>query len=174
MISKKSFLYLAFVFYATAMSYLFGLIVGVYISLLTCSFFMLLTPLVAYVAMFSALFSRGNSLRILQRWMLGVWILLLILNIITLVFFPIVYTKTALTMFLYHMFLVPMAGGVPIAVTGFAALYSWLVAEYTESWLRLLLCVLGALASSFAFHFFMKGFYFAQFIASLNSTTINY
>jgi hypothetical protein len=72
------------------------------------------------------------------------------------------------------MFLVPMAGGVPIAVTGFAALYSWLVAEYTESWLRLLLCVLGALASSFAFHFFMKGFYFAQFIASLNSTTINY
>lgn len=174
MISKKYFLYLALLFYATAMSYLFGLIVGVYISLLTCSFFMLLTPLIAYVAMFSALFSRGSALRILQRWMLCVWAVLLVLNIITLNFFPVVYTKTAITMFLYHMFLVPMAGAVPIAVTGFSAFYSWLVAEYTTSWVRLLLCIVGALISSFAFHFFMKGFYFAQFIASLNATTINY
>lgn len=172
--SKKAFSLSLILIYCAGLCYQFGLILGLYISLLAGSFFLLLTPLGAYISMIVALFSRGSALLVLQQWMLGLWVMLLALNIATLIFFPVIYTKTAITTFVYHMFLVPMAGVVPIAVTGFSAVYYWLVAQYTTSWKRVLLCVLGATGSSIAFHFFMKGFYFAQFIASLNYTTINY
>ncbi len=67
-----------------------------------------------------------------------------------------------------------MAGGVPVMVTGVSVVYYWLAARYTSSWTRFVVCLLGAVGCSVAFHMFMKGFYFAQFVASLNTSALNY
>lgn len=172
--SRKAFLWFLFLLYLVGLSQNFGILIGLYVSLLISSFFVLLTPFIAYIGTFVALFSRGDALCVLQRAMLGLWVFLLIVNMVTLIFFPVIYTKTSLTMFVHHMFLVPMAGMVPVIVTGLSAIYYWLIAQYVTSRMRIVWCMVGALGSSVAFHFFMKGFYFAQFIASLNSTAINY
>ena len=173
--SKKAFFWLIFLLYLFVLSQTWGIRVGLYVSLLFCSFFLLFTPIVSYLSAFVALFSRGNVLVLLQRGARCSWIGLLLLNFLTLAFLPVIYAKTSITMFVHHMFLVPVAGSIPVVVTGCSALLSFLVAEYSLSrWVRICLCVAGALGCSLAFYFFMKGFYFAQFIASLNSTAINY
>ena len=152
----------------------YGLVVGLYISLLVASFFILLLPTVACLATFLSLWYRGERLKKIQSWMVASWIFLLFLNAVTLIFFPVIYTKTTITMFLYHMFLVPVAGVVPLAVTGISVVYYWLVARHTESWITVFLAFVGIITFSTAFYFFIKGSYFAQFIVSLNSNALNY
>lgn len=152
----------------------FGLLVGLYVSLLVASFFILLLPTVACLATFLSLWYRGERFKRIQSWMFVSWICLLFLNAITLVFFPVIYTKTTITMFLYHMFLVPVAGVVPLAVTGISVVYYWLVARHTESWITVLMALIGVVVFSTAFYFFIRGSYFAQFIASLSLNDLNY
>ena len=132
-------------------------------------------PTLAVIFAFLSLWYRKDQLKKIVTRFSVIWAFLLILNVLTLVFFPVMYTKTSVTMFVYHMLLVPAAGAVPVIVTGLSGIYYWLVAHYSDRlWLTVALAVLGLIACVIAFYFFMRGPYFAQFIISLNSNKLNY
>lgn len=140
-----------------------------------CELFLLMLPLLAGIFTILSLWYRKDQLKKRVAQFSALWAFLLILNVFTLTFIPVIYTKTNITMFVYHMLLVPSAGAIPVIVTGFSGIYYWLVAHYSNrQWLTVLLAFVGFFWCVVAFYFFMRGPYFAQFIISLNSNKLNY
>jgi len=172
----KQLLFYLFIFsYLVLLAETFGILVGLYVSLLIASFFLLMLPTLAGVFTFLSFLRRKDTLKKTIRTLSVLWVFLLVLNMVTLAFFPIMYTRTNVTMFVYHMLLVPAAGAVPVIVTGVSGVYYWLVARHTERvWLTIALSVLGFFICLAVFYFFMRSPYFAQFIISLNSNALNY
>ncbi len=172
---KRIPFYLLVLAYLAFLAEFFGVLVGLYVSLLVISFFVLMLPTLACFFSFMTMWHRSGQLKQLIGVLSGLWIFLLLLNLFTMYFCPIFYTKTTLTMLLYHMLLVPTSGAIPIVVTGLSGAYYVLIARHVgRFWVAFALALFGLVMSCVAFYFFVRGPYFAQFIISLNSNALNY
>lgn len=161
--------------YLAGLAQRFGIVIGLYVSLLVVSFLVLFTPLISWVSVFSALACSNTMCERMQISWVTVWAALSGLNVLTLMYFPIIYTKTVLTSFLYHMFLVPSAGSIPVIITGVASVYHWAIARFGGRMRgQIAWHLIGACAATIAFYFFMQSRYFELFVISLNSSHINY
>jgi hypothetical protein len=172
--SIKSWIYsLLFILYLVGIAQKFGLVLGLYVSVLVASFFVLASPLVSYALMLVSFFSSRHFLRYANINACA-WIVLLIINVFTVQFFPYLYLRTQPTTFLYHVLIVPISGVFPVTFTGLASFYHWFIGRYAGSHSIAVYNVIGAFGLTLAFYFFFNSSYYEQFVISLNASSINY
>ena len=174
MLNKRLFFIPLFLAYIIFFFFFFWIGVGLYVSLLTLSFFVLFTPITSFFALINTLICDQATLRRRMLYTIILWGLLLFLNYVTFIFLPVLYTKTPLTMLLYHLMLVPRSGILWIGLTACSLGYDYAITYVPSSWQRLILCLIGSALWSMAFYFFLRSVHFAQFIASLNLNALNY
>ncbi|MBM3894194.1 hypothetical protein FJ366_01200 [Candidatus Dependentiae bacterium] len=151
-----------------------GVLVGLYLSLLVLSFFVLGTPIISFYMLFMALFGDEVAFKKRALRLTVTWLFVLFFDVMSFLFFPIIFTKTPYTTLMYHLMLVPRSGMIPVVITGISLLYYWAVSFVRSSWYRLLLCLIGSALCSFGIYLFLKSSFFVEFVASLNSNAHNY
>ncbi len=151
-----------------------GVLVGLYLSLLILSFFVLATPTISFYMLFMSLF--GDELKFKQRAFKAtvMWFFVVLFDVLSFYFFPIIFIRTPYTALMYHLMLVPRSGIIPVAITGVALVYYWGVGYVKSSWYRLVLCLVGSALCSLGIYLFLRSVFFAEFVASLNSNVHNY
>lgn len=137
--------------YAWAVIKAQGLIQGFHITALAISFFILTSPILAYLYVFGLVPGQNKSEnRNLEIFF--VWIGSLILNIITIKYFPKLYKCSPITKVALETLTTPFTRNSTIAISGCALLYHWLVSKIQNRFLKIWFHTIGIIISGLIFY----------------------
>ena len=147
-------IFLLLFFYAVLMSLEYGALIGVHLSIISFSFFILCTPLVSFLYVVGILpwahHPKANW-SLIRTYLF--WILCLIINLISIKFSPKVYSKAFLANVVYSLLTSYPANVLTLSVSfGFLS-YQWLVSFISQKSLRYLMYFLGFFLSTALFYY---------------------
>ncbi len=162
-----------FALYLWAIAIKFGIVIGLHVSLLTLSFFVLFTPLASYfstIAFFlSPMQSRDRGVNLV-----GMWFFLVVLNSLSLWAVPMIYSKVHITGILYHFLILPSVGIIPVSLSGLSLVYHWAISRYVWTFNAGKYHVFGTILTTLAFYYFFGSSFYEEYIISLNTGGLNY
>ncbi|MBT4594562.1 hypothetical protein HOD08_01655 [bacterium] len=170
---KKLLVAALFVIYSFPMMRSMGILLGLHVSILSLSFFVLCIPLLSFLYTFFSFGSLGR--RELGFGPVLLWVMLLIINLSTFAFWPDLFKHSFPSMFIFRLLMSGFSGTIPMIISGISVCYHWLgVRIVRPGMLRMWIHIVGTALASGALYLFLNSSYYARFVLTLNFGGINY
>jgi hypothetical protein len=162
---------LLFLFYAWAVIAENGFVMGLHLTVISFSFFILFTPLASYfyvAGLLPGALYRGARIYNVAL----VWLGLLLFNFWTIIFYPAIFDKCFSSIIVYRILTDVSARNVSLALSGGFLFYHWLVTKFDSLALRTWFHLVGIGGSALAYYFlfpFLKH-RFVSYIATMSAS----
>lgn len=141
------------IFYAWAVINVRGLVQGLHITALAISFFIISSPLLAYMFVFGLFPGKSSTEKDDKH--LGIfacWLGSLILHFATISYFPKLYSCSPITKVAFETLTTPLTRNATVTISGVALVYHWLVSCIESRFFKIWFHMIGIIVSGLMFY----------------------